>query len=223
MPKDRGAAYWRNRIERDHPEIAAQLKDGSLPSVRAACIAAGLIQQPSGLDELTRAWSRASEEDRQIFLGAHASTSRPPNLIELLHRLHPDVKEAQDRIDGLREAFGDAIGFWGVDEDDGFEKHPTQEQAEIISILEQMVDEGKDPWPGLTGEMLRNEMIRAGLDVGDLFPPFLTPEKFESECKIFESEYMDAGVLTNQQKRAIRWHLRTIRRQVDITPGGNLE
>jgi hypothetical protein len=66
--RSRDAAYWRYRIERDHPEIARRLSAGELPSVRAAAIEAGLIHEPSGLVQLRRAWRRASPDDRVAFM-----------------------------------------------------------------------------------------------------------------------------------------------------------
>lgn len=66
--RSRDAAYWRRRIERDHPEIAERLDAGEIPSVRAAAIEAGLIQAPSGLMHLRRAWRNASPEERAAFM-----------------------------------------------------------------------------------------------------------------------------------------------------------
>ncbi len=66
--RSRDAAYWRRRIEREHPGIAERLNRGEIPSVRAAAIAAGMIHDPSGLMQLRRAWRRASPEDRAAFM-----------------------------------------------------------------------------------------------------------------------------------------------------------
>jgi len=66
--RSRDAAYWRHRIERDHPEIAARLDSGEIASVRAAAVVAGLIREPSGLMQLRRAWRRAGPEERAAFM-----------------------------------------------------------------------------------------------------------------------------------------------------------
>ncbi|MFI5020119.1 MAG: hypothetical protein ACHQRJ_00520 [Alphaproteobacteria bacterium] len=66
--RSRDAAYWRHRIERDHPEIAARLDSGEISSVRAAAVAAGLIREPTGLMQLRRAWRRAGAEERAAFM-----------------------------------------------------------------------------------------------------------------------------------------------------------
>ena len=66
--RSRDAAYWRHRIERDHPEIAARLDSGEIGSVRAAAVTAGLIREPSGLMQLRRAWRRAGPEERAAFM-----------------------------------------------------------------------------------------------------------------------------------------------------------
>ena len=66
--RSRDAAYWRRRIERDHPEIAARLDSGEISSVRAAAVAAGLIREPTGLMQLRRAWRRAGAEERAAFM-----------------------------------------------------------------------------------------------------------------------------------------------------------
>jgi hypothetical protein len=66
--RSRDAAYWRRRIERDHPEIAERLRKGEITSVRAAAIEAGLIHEPSPLLELRRAWRKASAADRAAFM-----------------------------------------------------------------------------------------------------------------------------------------------------------
>lgn len=66
--RSRDAAYWRHRIERDHPEIAARLDSGEISSVRAAAVVAGLIREPTGLMQLRRAWRRAGAEERAAFM-----------------------------------------------------------------------------------------------------------------------------------------------------------
>jgi hypothetical protein len=73
-PKDRTNAYWRARIERDHPEIFARLAAGEIATVRAARNAAGLLRQPTPLQQMMRAWDRLKPRDRNEFLRwAHAT------------------------------------------------------------------------------------------------------------------------------------------------------
>jgi hypothetical protein len=65
--KKRDSAYWRRRLQKEHPAVFDQLKAGRIRSVRQACIRAGLIRQPSALDELKRAWKKASRTERDEF------------------------------------------------------------------------------------------------------------------------------------------------------------
>ena len=60
-------AYLAGILKRDHPKIAAALERGEFKSVRAAAIAAGIIKVVSSLDQLRRAWKRASAEEREAF------------------------------------------------------------------------------------------------------------------------------------------------------------
>lgn len=60
------------RLKRDRPDIAARLAAGEFefrgrPSARAAAKAAGIKVGPTPLQELRRAWKRASPEDRATF------------------------------------------------------------------------------------------------------------------------------------------------------------
>ena len=57
-------SYW---DERDAPETARQLADGSFQKARAAALAAGIIGRPTALDRLHRAWKRATREERRAF------------------------------------------------------------------------------------------------------------------------------------------------------------
>lgn len=66
--KKRDAAYWRGRLEREYPEIAAELDSGTIPSVRAAAIQAGLIRASTPLDELRRAWRKATAAEKEGFI-----------------------------------------------------------------------------------------------------------------------------------------------------------
>jgi hypothetical protein len=78
MMAKRDATYWRRRLERDRPEIAARLRAGEIPSVRAAAIEAGFIRERTPLDDLRRAWAKASAGQRQAFLSGVAGEVAPP-------------------------------------------------------------------------------------------------------------------------------------------------
>ncbi|CCQ72725.1 hypothetical protein [Magnetospira sp. QH-2] len=71
----RGSSYWLGRLSSEHPSIHARVKSGEIPSVRAACIQAGLIKKLTPLDILRREWMKASEEHRAEFLEWAKSTS----------------------------------------------------------------------------------------------------------------------------------------------------
>lgn len=45
VPTHTGAAYHAMRLLRDHPDIAARAEAGAFPSIRAACIAAGILKE----------------------------------------------------------------------------------------------------------------------------------------------------------------------------------
>jgi hypothetical protein len=71
----RDAAYWRRRLERDRPDIAARLRAAEIPSVRAAAIEAGFIRERTPLDDLRRAWVKASANERRDFLNQVAGAA----------------------------------------------------------------------------------------------------------------------------------------------------
>jgi hypothetical protein len=56
--------YILARLKRDHPELAERVVDGDL-SANAAAIEAGFRRKATPLDQLTRAWSKATEEERK--------------------------------------------------------------------------------------------------------------------------------------------------------------
>lgn len=62
------ADYLMSVLKRDHEGIANRYAAGEFRSVRAAAIAAGIIQPDSALLVLQRAWKRATEEERKAFL-----------------------------------------------------------------------------------------------------------------------------------------------------------
>jgi len=64
----RNAAYYENRLKRDHPAIYADLKAGKYRTVADAAIAAGLRNRRTRLHELKNAWSKASPVEQREFL-----------------------------------------------------------------------------------------------------------------------------------------------------------
>jgi hypothetical protein len=64
----RDNAYFAARLEREHPEIWAAWQAGSYPSLRAACVSAGLIRRRSRASELKNAWQKATVVERLVFL-----------------------------------------------------------------------------------------------------------------------------------------------------------
>jgi len=62
------ADYLTARIARDHPAILQRMKAGEFPSVRQAGIAAGIVRVPTGLDQLRKAWGKATADERAAFL-----------------------------------------------------------------------------------------------------------------------------------------------------------
>jgi hypothetical protein len=59
--------YTLRRLKRDRPDLFALVLDGTL-SANAAAIEAGFRQRATPLNELTRAWRKASAEERAAFL-----------------------------------------------------------------------------------------------------------------------------------------------------------
>ena len=45
------------------------MKAGEYKSVRAAAIDAGIVKIPTALDQLRKAWAKASADERATFLG----------------------------------------------------------------------------------------------------------------------------------------------------------
>lgn len=67
-PKKRDRAYWLKRLRHDHPDFADRFDKGEFPSVRAACIEAGLLRKRSPLMVLKNEWKKASPRERDEFL-----------------------------------------------------------------------------------------------------------------------------------------------------------
>lgn len=72
-PKKRDNAYYRERLEKEHPGIFAKLKAGEFSSESEAFVAAGLRKAPKTINALQRAWRLASPAERREFA---ASTRR---------------------------------------------------------------------------------------------------------------------------------------------------
>lgn len=109
--KKRDSAYWRGRLEREHPAIYAKLLSGEFPSIRAACAAAGLIRLPTRFDALKREWRRATNAQRKAFVGwLEGGKSRaltPAELIDTDGHLTLSVIQQLER---LMEAEGIKMG-----------------------------------------------------------------------------------------------------------------
>jgi hypothetical protein len=65
--KGNSAAYLAARIKRDHPDIAQAVERGEYRSMRQAGIAAGIVRETSPIEQLLRAWAKASNEERTAF------------------------------------------------------------------------------------------------------------------------------------------------------------
>ena len=63
------------RLKRDYPAIAEGLAQGEYRSVRAACLAAGLVQEEAPLTTLHRVWRKVRPEDRLRFLTEMLTTN----------------------------------------------------------------------------------------------------------------------------------------------------
>jgi hypothetical protein len=73
------------RLARDHAEIMKRYEAGEFPTVRAAARAAGIKVDPTQLQILWRAWKRASDEERALFLNEIALHSL--TVVEQFERL----------------------------------------------------------------------------------------------------------------------------------------
>ena len=58
--------YLLERLRRDHPELAARVAAGELRP-RAAAREAGIVKDPTPLEELKRNWKKASPAERRTF------------------------------------------------------------------------------------------------------------------------------------------------------------
>jgi len=64
----RDAAYYEDRLKRDHPTIYADLKAGKYGTVTDAALAAGLKTKRTRLHEMKNAWGKASRDEQREFL-----------------------------------------------------------------------------------------------------------------------------------------------------------
>jgi hypothetical protein len=77
----RDNAYYKERLEREHPAIYRDLLAGKYKSDREAFIAAGIRQPRSRLHELKNAWEKATTTEQSDFVGwlsaRHGVTTTP--------------------------------------------------------------------------------------------------------------------------------------------------
>ncbi|WP_018389273.1 hypothetical protein [Ancylobacter sp. FA202] len=64
----RDNAYYRRRLETEHPTIFQDLKDGKYASEREAFVAAGLRSERTRLHELKNAWRKSSRAEQAAFM-----------------------------------------------------------------------------------------------------------------------------------------------------------
>ena len=85
----RDNAYYRGRLEKEHPAVFQDLEDGKYGSEREAFVAAGLRSERTRLHELKNAWRKASRAEQAAFMqwlkleyaklrGAGAVSGGPP-------------------------------------------------------------------------------------------------------------------------------------------------
>lgn len=68
VKKIRDNSYYLKRLQRERPDIYADLMAGKVANESQAFILAGLRKRTTPLDTLTRSWSVASAAERQAFL-----------------------------------------------------------------------------------------------------------------------------------------------------------
>lgn len=122
--------YQIARLKRDRPDIADALARGEYPSVRAAAKAAGIVQDPTPLTLLQRAWTKAAPADHQGFfrwlleradqyMAERRTPDEPPAPLEA-SSLYDDALVTQ-----LLEVY-DAAHAWAHDRDVAIEKHTSR-------------------------------------------------------------------------------------------------
>ena len=66
--RKRDSAYFAGRLEREYPNTFAAWKAGAYPSLRAACLSAGLVRRRGRASELKNAWRKATVDEKLDFL-----------------------------------------------------------------------------------------------------------------------------------------------------------
>lgn len=83
--KGNAAAYLTARLARDRPDILERFRAGDYKSVRAAAIAAGIIEPQTPLQQVQAGWRRATVEDRKkIVVWVQDQLQNDPALLEHL-------------------------------------------------------------------------------------------------------------------------------------------
>jgi hypothetical protein len=80
------ARYILNRLKRKRPDLAEAYARGEYRSVHAAAKVAGWVKAPTPLDELHRAWRKASDDERQQFFYQIPDSEREV-LVQVLVRI----------------------------------------------------------------------------------------------------------------------------------------
>jgi hypothetical protein len=74
-------SYLTARIARDHPDILERMKAGAYKSVRAAAKEAGIVKDLTPLQQVQRAWKRATDDDKQLIAGWIRDNALPGNAL----------------------------------------------------------------------------------------------------------------------------------------------
>lgn len=121
--------YYQDRLEREHPEVFADFKLGKFKNLSAALKTAGLKKEPAPLTQLTIAWGKASDAEKDAFrvqigcapIVASAAPTSPPSVATLAPTvgglpLHKDghltaaaSKRIKDIIATRRMSMGDVM------------------------------------------------------------------------------------------------------------------
>jgi hypothetical protein len=75
QPRDN--SYYLRRLERDYPDVLADLRSGKHASVAEAVTAAGLKKPRTRLHEMKNAWAKGSPVERDAFLRSIGATIGP--------------------------------------------------------------------------------------------------------------------------------------------------
>ena len=77
IPKHGTKAYWDQRLREERNDLFERVKAGKL-STNAAAREANWIKQPTPLEQLRKAWTKASAEEQQTFLKEITRLSAEP-------------------------------------------------------------------------------------------------------------------------------------------------